>query len=536
MIKKWLQICGLIATLSLMLGCGADDAPSKPGAKSLADQTDKGVDTQHSSDQTKEGELVFDHTVEPPAEYYDQLFQDGMKSVGLTSFNLAASDDIQVLYLEFNGMSLSKGYGLGQSFILCSRKATIPSSGYSVNEQDQIMEMVQNYYDAAMASVEVTNTKPATGPYTTVIVGGVYRDLGCAGGGSILGVAPLDRGNNNKNDIGFAFVRGGQSVFLAATTVAHEAGHSFGLDHISNNTAIMNPSHAKGITGFKEGRVSRGVGTQNSPKVLQANLGVIDPNMPRPQPIPPSQPTTPPAPTTPSNPNVPNIPNLPAPGGNIPGLPGLDQILAGLPGLDILGILGQLLNGANPGQLPFDINQLIPQIGGLIPGGLQNAPNIGGLPGLDNLLSTVMASAAAGATMNSNSNMNIDQLLQAALAGGNLGGQGVGDFASLLSFITQQAGGTTPTAGGLGGLIGRIIGGMTGGGAATTPSTPNIPATLPDFSSLLGLTQFQTVEDLNWGMRGHSQVVSQNFSGAQRDSLSTLLKLAYLQRFNDIKK
>ena len=48
--------------------------------------------------------------------------------------------------------------------------------------------------------------------YTTVHLGGSYRTLGCNRSNNILGVAPLDRGNTNKNDVAFAFTHLNSSV------------------------------------------------------------------------------------------------------------------------------------------------------------------------------------------------------------------------------------------------------------------------------------------------------------------------------------
>ena len=90
----------------------------------------------------------------------------------------------EVMWLNFGGATVERGYLKGQSFLVCSEKATIAaSSALTTASQDEIVNNVQSFYTAAGANLTVTGTKPVSGDYTTVIVGGSLTDLGCSDGG-----------------------------------------------------------------------------------------------------------------------------------------------------------------------------------------------------------------------------------------------------------------------------------------------------------------------------------------------------------------
>jgi hypothetical protein len=101
-------------------------------------------------------------------------------------------------------------------------------------------------------AVKFVTARPGDGDYTMAMIGGDGQ--GTAGGGGALGVAPLDGppkypkcGNTNKNDIVFVFgdkilqSYGAQPARALALVVAHELGHSFGLEHVTDDKGIMYP-------------------------------------------------------------------------------------------------------------------------------------------------------------------------------------------------------------------------------------------------------------------------------------------------------
>src|SRR5690606_2674840 len=102
-------------------------------------------------------------------------------------------------------------------------------------------------------------------------------NLGCRESRGILGVAPIDPGNRNLNDIGFAFTKYTSSLRITAETIAHEAGHSYGLDHIREQQGLMYASNSSRITGFIDGTIRPGK-RQNAPLILRRDVGDLSQN------------------------------------------------------------------------------------------------------------------------------------------------------------------------------------------------------------------------------------------------------------------
>jgi hypothetical protein len=106
-------------------------------------------------------------------------------------------------------------------------------------------------------------------------------------GGTMLGIAPLDCGNYNPNDVGFAFEVGFANASLQGSTVSHEAGHTFGLDHVQGGSGeLMAPSAGAGELGFTDeclqtvqGSCPHENGCQNAYQELMAVLGPAQPDV-----------------------------------------------------------------------------------------------------------------------------------------------------------------------------------------------------------------------------------------------------------------
>ncbi len=488
----------LVASVLAFAACGTNDSIQPvDGSGQGADQekTDGG-----GSDRT------FDEKQMPPKGYYDALFEQQLK---LVDQGVAPANGPQVLWINFGGAAVTKGFNRGQSFILCRASANVPAAGLSPGDEDAVRAGVQQFFDDAGAQLVITNAKPSSGDFTTMHVGGTFADLGCIGPG-VLGVAPFDVGNANRNDVGFAFPKN-VSAAIIAETVAHEAGHSFGLDHVSNKQDLMFASSSPGITGFTVSTISGSNKLQDGPAVLKQVLGA-------------GNATQTPGGSSP----VPAQPAAPVAG--IPNLPGS---LAGLPGLDQIGNIGQLLPGLAPGSV-LDISQLLPQIQSLIP----IASSGVGLPGLDKILTIVgVAGAAQGAQGGTTPAATpaagalgglIDPALAAAVLGGATGLGGLGSLATLAGFgdITQYV------LAAQGALNGAGAGAAAPAGTAAT--IPQLGA-VPDLSALLGLASSTTdIATLLQSLAGTSQVVNGNFGGANKDALLSLVKLAYTQQYIDL--
>ena len=124
--------------------------------------------------------------------------------------------------------------------------------------------------------VTITTTRPASGPYTTVVITPTTW--------AHHGIAPLDCGNANKSDIAFVLHTGDTGFYTSyakiAQAAAHELGHSFGLAHVKNTADVM--EWASSGTSFAEGYYDNAhpsgkciSGTfQADGKLLTANIGL----------------------------------------------------------------------------------------------------------------------------------------------------------------------------------------------------------------------------------------------------------------------
>ncbi len=122
----------------------------------------------------------------------------------------------------------------------------------------------------------VVERPPDDVPYSMVVIGGNASDLNLFQG--VLGVAPLDCGYYSKKSISFVFSAEMSDRRTLSSTIAHEAGHSFGLAHIANEEAVMNPYQSSNDPYWLEGDVPDGqacdgTNSQDSYDLLGENLG-----------------------------------------------------------------------------------------------------------------------------------------------------------------------------------------------------------------------------------------------------------------------
>ncbi|MCH9021397.1 MAG: choice-of-anchor D domain-containing protein, partial [Planctomycetes bacterium] len=158
------------------------------------------------------------------------------------------------VHLDFDGGQFE---GRDSDSWLYSYNAMIPSydlSSYGWNGREaESIEMIVNFVqeDYAAYDVTITTQQPAAGEYTTIAVGGTNDWFRPNSG--VIGVATYDVGNKYASNTGFAFVEelgvyynsSGGSLHrfseYVSNLVSHEVAHTFGANHISDTSAIMNP-------------------------------------------------------------------------------------------------------------------------------------------------------------------------------------------------------------------------------------------------------------------------------------------------------
>jgi len=201
------QLSKLITIALLLAACG-DDA--QPPSKASGDSADAGMKTY----------------VEPPKDYYNALLTASFR--GLKDQDEAARGN-PVIYLNYGGASIDRGYEAGESFVLCNDQANIPGAGFSAADENTVTTRVAAMFAEKSMAVDVVDTAPVTGSYTMIVVGGSLADLGCAEQENVKGIAPLDRGNANASDIGFVFTKFDSATETVATAAFTQAGHTLGV-------------------------------------------------------------------------------------------------------------------------------------------------------------------------------------------------------------------------------------------------------------------------------------------------------------------
>jgi len=196
--------------------------------------------------------------------------------------DFATSGSVYQLYLDFDGGQV---YSRPGDFYLGSSYVTIPSynlglfgwSGLEQQSLEYITEFVRQDY--AAYNVSVTNVEPAGGEYTTIYVGGTNDWFRPNSG--VIGVATYDIGNRDPSNFGFAFTNelsiyysysGGSLLDFSeyvANLITHEAAHTYGSNHVSDTTAIMNPYLALSPRTTCFGSDS----TQDTQTLLGTNMG-----------------------------------------------------------------------------------------------------------------------------------------------------------------------------------------------------------------------------------------------------------------------
>jgi hypothetical protein len=194
----------------------------------------------------------------------------------------------QVIYLNFEGQQLQQGQSDSKNnstSLAATKTLDYPAqqNWSSWGGKDKAIKAIVDKLKIVYATIAVkfVTTRPTSGDYTMAMIGG--NGQGSVAGGSAIGVAPLDCKNANKNDIVFIFgdkiaAGGSPSIATIVVTIAHELGHSFGLDHITDMNGIMAPStggnNGHWATSSTAGDAKCNKPSQDAQKVLQDTLGV----------------------------------------------------------------------------------------------------------------------------------------------------------------------------------------------------------------------------------------------------------------------
>ncbi|HEY0709154.1 MAG TPA: Ig-like domain-containing protein [Polyangia bacterium] len=155
-----------------------------------------------------------------------------------------------------------------------------PTIGTGVETRAEVIARITRKVHALFLpyNVLVTLKRPATGPYTTVMIGGGPRDIGIDQ--NLGGVAYMDCGNQEDANLVFAFpsnLRGSEQGLVF--TIAQEAAHAFGLEHTESRRDVMYPELAPEQVGFLDedtailGERLCGNTTQNSHRKLIEMVG-----------------------------------------------------------------------------------------------------------------------------------------------------------------------------------------------------------------------------------------------------------------------
>jgi hypothetical protein len=93
-------------------------------------------------------------------------------------------------------------------------------------------------------NLDVVLERPAAPPYDMIVVGGTASLCGRPDG--LGGLGPLDCGNRDLSDVAFVFGATITALDGIVISVAHEAGHSYGLPHTDNPCDVMSNSWCTG--------------------------------------------------------------------------------------------------------------------------------------------------------------------------------------------------------------------------------------------------------------------------------------------------
>lgn len=155
------------------------------------------------------------------------------------------------LFVNFDGVQLGE-CNPSNSEKNChwyNTEEAIPPFSGSLQTKVSVLQAMRR--DAADFGIRITALRPPAGErYTMVVYGGTEEHYGA------LGSAPAgDCLDQRPNEIAFAYLDGELVDWVngGATTALHEAGHTWGLDHVDTDRTIMYPAANNEPTAFGDG-------------------------------------------------------------------------------------------------------------------------------------------------------------------------------------------------------------------------------------------------------------------------------------------
>jgi hypothetical protein len=167
-----------------------------------------------------------------------------------------------ILFANFEGADVRPGSTAGNSYENIGLRAmdlvdkgVISMPPYAPDDPKRldkilaIQKKVAGWY--ADMNVDVVISRPLRGDYLMTVVGGKQSDIVEMDG--VVGISPLDCYNSVEANLNYAFSGSlSENADQTAVTIAHEAGHSYGLVHTTNPKDIMFPSVSM-VDGFVGG-------------------------------------------------------------------------------------------------------------------------------------------------------------------------------------------------------------------------------------------------------------------------------------------
>lgn len=204
------------------------------------------------------------------------------------------------LFLNFEGGTLTSTWqddpdGMESSVVAMNglSSVTIPAFDHTphiqgtLDTREKVIEAIRQWvqYFYAHNDLEVVSQRPAAGSaYGMMMVGGVPGDAG--EGGSTLGVSPADCDKYERNiSYTFSAHQGHGDMEVLVQTIVHEAGHAYGLMHISDDQSIMywqntGPGAHWGSGSTTDSAGCDGTGQQDSFETLKEHVGERDDTTP----------------------------------------------------------------------------------------------------------------------------------------------------------------------------------------------------------------------------------------------------------------